>query len=113
LCDFCTFGPFIASFERLLRKKNRDSVRISFFLIRSTVTPTPSATPTPLLDQLSASPAKLNFGNAIYGGLDFQGQIVTKFTRITNMSKTSSVLIDASAGGDLTVVGGDEKACTG
>jgi hypothetical protein len=61
---------------------------------------------------LSASPAKLIFGNPIYGGLDLQGQIVTKFTSITNTSKALSAPIDASATGDFTVVGGGKQACT-
>jgi len=77
-----------------------------------TATAAPTSTPTPLPGQLVAVPGKLNFGNAVYGGIDLQGQVVTKFASIINTSKTFSAPIDAVASGDFTIVGGGKQACT-
>ena len=78
----------------------------------ATATIGPTATATPLPGQLSAVPPRLNFGKAVYGGLDTQGQAVTKLASIINKSKTSSAPISASATGDFTIVDGGAKGCS-
>jgi hypothetical protein len=78
----------------------------------ATATATPTATPTPLPGQVMVVPGKLNFGNAVYGGIDLQGQVVTKFASVFNTSKTLSAPINASTDGDFTLVSGGKQACT-
>lgn len=78
----------------------------------ATATPTSTATPTPLPGQLSAAPSKLNFGTAVFGGIVSQGQVITKFTTLTNTSKTSPAPIDPTATEDFRVVSGGKKGCT-
>ena len=76
-----------------------------------TIAPTATATATPLPGQLSA-PAKINFGNAVYGGLLTQGQPVTKLASIGNKSKTATAPIDATATDDFAVIGNGAQGCT-